>query len=175
MHFPRARRSVKARLLAAGVAAGCAAFTLTAAGPAAAANSGTPGATYTGACPAAGVVSQGYHDGHDGVDIANDAGTPLYAIGPGEVTHSGVADGYGQWIRILHPDGAVTEYGHMYERFVQVGDQVHAGQHIASMGSEGQSTGPHLHLEVHRDGGFGFGDDPVAYLGERGVPLPCAP
>lgn len=175
MRLPRARRSVQVRLLAASVAAGCAALTMTAAGPAAAADSSAPSATFAGACPAAGVVSQGYHGGHDGVDIANDLGTPLHAIGPGEVTHSGEASGYGQWIRILHPDGSVTEYGHMYERFVQVGDQVHAGQHIASMGTEGQSTGPHLHLEVHRDGGFGFGDDPVAYLNERGVALPCSP
>lgn len=132
-------------------------------------------AAFEGACPAAGAISQGYHDGHDGVDIANDLGTPLYAAGPGEVTHSGEASGYGQWVRILHPDGSVTEYGHMYERFVSVGDQVTAGQHIASMGTEGESTGPHLHFEVHPDGGFGWGADPVAYLADRGVPLPCSP
>lgn len=132
-------------------------------------------AAFAGACPAAGTISQGHHDGHDGVDIANDLGTPLHAAGPGEVTHSGEASGYGQWVRILHPDGSVTEYGHMYERFVAVGDQVTAGQHIASMGSEGQSTGPHLHFEVHIDGGFGFGDDPVPYLADRGVSLPCTP
>lgn len=174
MHFPRVLQghSVHRRLLAAAVAAGCATLTLTAAGPAAASPNA---AAFDGACPTAGVISQGYHDGHDGVDIANDLGTPLYAAGPGEVTHSGEASGYGQWVRILHPDGSVTEYGHMYERFVQVGDQVEAGTHIASMGSEGQSTGPHLHFEVHLDGGFGFGDDPVAYLGDRGVPLPCTP
>ncbi|MBU7598197.1 M23 family metallopeptidase [Streptomyces sp. P38-E01] len=173
MHFPRVLRgnSVRRRVLAAGVAAGCAALTLTAAGPASAAEP----AAFVAACPAAGVISQGHHSGHDGVDIANELGTPLHAAGPGEVTHSGEASGYGQWIRILHPDGAVTEYGHMYERFVQVGDQVQAGQHIASMGSEGQSTGPHLHFEVHLDGGFGFGEDPVPYLGDRGVPLPCTP
>ena len=126
-----------------------------------------------GACPASGVISQGYHSGHDGVDIANDLGTPIHAVDAGTVTHSGPADGYGQWIRIQHADGSVTEYGHMYERHVAVGDTVAAGQQIALMGSEGQSTGPHLHFEVHRDGGFGFGDDPVVYLNERGVSLPC--
>ncbi|MET7638224.1 M23 family metallopeptidase [Streptomyces sp. NPDC005438] len=159
------------RVLALATATGC----LTVGLMASPATAESKPAAYEGACPTAGEISQGYHDGHDGVDIANAEGTPLHAVGPGEVTHSGEASGYGQWIRIQHPDGSVTEYGHMYERFVNVGDQVTAGQHIASMGSEGQSTGPHLHFEVHRDGGFGFGDDPIAYLGEQGVTLPCTP
>ncbi len=130
-------------------------------------------AAAVGACPASGVISQGYHSGHDGIDIANALGTPIHAADAGTVTHSGPASGYGQWIRIAHADGSVTEYGHMYQRDVAVGETVSAGQQIALMGSEGQSTGPHLHFEVHLDGGFGFGDDPIAYMSARGVALPC--
>ena len=151
-----------------------------AAAPALAASSDSPrtqgsSTYYAASCPVAAEISQGYHEGHDGVDLAAPLGTPIHAAGPGEVTESGPATGYGQWVRIRHDDGSVTEYGHMYERFVAVGDTVDGGQRIASVGSEGESTGPHLHFEVHLDGGYGFGDDPVAYLAERGVPLPCTP
>ncbi|MBA0051566.1 M23 family metallopeptidase [Streptomyces sp. AJS327] len=168
------RRRGPLRALTLALSGGC----LIAAGalPATAAES-APGqdAAYTASCPTDARISQGYHSGHDGVDLANELGTPIYAAGPGEVTESGPANGYGQWVRIRHPDGSVTEYGHMYERFVAVGDTVEGGQHIASMGNEGQSTGPHLHFEVHLDGGYGFGDDPLAYMSERGVSLPCVP
>ncbi|RLL67675.1 M23 family metallopeptidase [Streptomyces sp. Z26] len=158
------------RLLAL-AAAGGALVATAAAAPATAA----PTAAYQGSCPTDARISQGYSDSHDGVDLANALGTPIFAAGPGTVTESGPASGYGQWVRIRHDDGSVTEYGHMYERFVAVGDTVTGGQKIASMGNEGQSTGPHLHFEVHLDGGFGFGDDPLAYMSERGVQLPCVP
>ncbi|EST37685.1 hypothetical protein N566_11715 [Streptomycetaceae bacterium MP113-05] len=174
----RGRRAAR-RLLTMAVSAGAVLATLVAVpATATAAPSHAPTApalAYAGSCPTAGVISQGYHSGHDGVDIANNRGTPLYAAGPGTVTHSGAAGGYGQWIRIRHPDGTVTEYGHMYQRFVSVGQTVSGGQRIALMGSEGQSTGPHLHFEVHPDGGFGFGADPIDYLAARGVGLPCTP
>ncbi|OEU96361.1 M23 family metallopeptidase [Streptomyces oceani] len=171
------RRQVR-RLLTIAAASGCLIATAAVA-PAVAqpnsANTQPASAAFAASCPTDAPISQGYHDGHDGVDLANDIGTPIFAAGPGEVTESGPASGYGQWVRIKHPDGSVTEYGHMYERFVAVGDTVEGGQKIASMGNEGQSTGPHLHFEVHLDGGFGFGDDPLAYMSERGVALPCVP
>lgn len=130
-----------------------------------------------GTCPASGTLSRGWTpDGHDGLDIANDFGTPILAADSGEVTHAGAASGYGNWIRIRHDDGSVTEYGHMPQPLhVGVGDQVTSGQHIADMGSEGQSTGPHLHFEVHRDGGFGHADEPYAWLAERGVSQESCP
>lgn len=160
-------------------AAGGCVVTALAAGPAAAQSphSGPTARTaaFTAACPVAARISQGYSDSHDGVDLAAALGTPIFAADTGEVTESGTASGYGQWVRIRHADGSVTEYGHMYERFVAVGDTVTAGQHIASVGSEGQSSGPHLHFEVHLDGGYGFGDDPLAYMSARGVALPCTP
>ncbi|MFJ1806780.1 MULTISPECIES: M23 family metallopeptidase [unclassified Streptomyces] len=148
---------------------------LAAAVPAVAAPPATATA-YSAACPTAGIISQGYSSSHDGVDIANAQGTPIYAVGAGEVIASGPASGYGQWIRILHDDGTVTEYGHMYQRDVVVGQQVQAGQRIALMGSEGEATGPHLHLRVRIGTSTTVrGIDPVPYLRDRGVNLPCTP
>ncbi|MGV9251210.1 peptidoglycan DD-metalloendopeptidase family protein [Streptomyces sp. NPDC003697] len=142
----------------------------------AAVNGSTVATAYAGSCPAAGVVTQGYSSTHDGVDIANSLGTPIYAVGAGQVIDSGPAQGYGQWIRILHADGTVTEYGHMYQRDVSVGQQVSAGQRIALMGSEGDSTGVHLHLRVRVGTSTTIrGIDPVPYLRDRGVGLPCTP
>ncbi|MER5481514.1 peptidoglycan DD-metalloendopeptidase family protein, partial [Streptomyces sp. NPDC002734] len=133
-------------------------------------------AGFAAACPATGYLSQRYHSGHNGIDIADDLGTPIHAVGPGEVTVSGYdSTGYGQWIRVLHPDGTITEYGHMYQRDVKVGDRVTAGQRIALMGSEGQSTGPHLHLRVWGNSGASVRVDPLPYLAERGVTIPCFP
>ncbi|MEU6229534.1 M23 family metallopeptidase [Streptomyces sp. NPDC047042] len=128
-----------------------------------------------GACPAAGTVTQGWHSGHDGVDIANSRGTAIYATGAGTVIASGPAQGYGQWIRIKHDDGSITEYGHMYERLVFLNDRVNAGQHIARMGSEGDSTGNHLHLRTYASSSASRGMNPVDYLSARGVSLPCTP
>jgi murein DD-endopeptidase MepM/ murein hydrolase activator NlpD len=172
MSRPHSRRAKRA-LVALAAVGGCALTTLVAV-PASAATTGEKAAD-PASCPVAAEISQGYHEGHDGVDLAAPIGTPIYAAGPGTVTESGPASGYGQWIRIKHSDGAVTEYGHMSERFVNVGDTVTGGQHIANVGNEGQSTGPHLHFEVHLDGGTGFGDDPLAYMSARGVNLPCTP
>ncbi|MEV8627262.1 peptidoglycan DD-metalloendopeptidase family protein [Streptomyces sp. NPDC051079] len=144
--------------------------------PSAAAQPAARPADHTAACPAEGQVTQGYHPGHNGVDIAHDLGTPIYAIGDGEVTHSGYADGYGQWIRILHPDGRISEYGHMYQRFVSAGEHVTAGQRIALMGNEGSdSQGVHLHLRIWGDTSTSYGIDPEIYLAEHGVTLPCVP
>ncbi|WP_413758533.1 peptidoglycan DD-metalloendopeptidase family protein [Streptomyces sp. MMBL 11-3] len=159
------------------VAAAALLLPLAAAVPGHAATSAPTAATaFAGSCPAAGVVTQGYSSTHDGVDIANSLGTPIYAVGAGEVIASGPAQGYGQWIRILHPDGTVTEYGHMYQRDVSVGQQVAAGQRIALMGSEGDSTGVHLHLRVRVGTSTSIrGIDPVPYLRDRGVGLPCTP
>ncbi|MFH9611289.1 M23 family metallopeptidase, partial [Streptomyces sp. NPDC017448] len=132
-------------------------------------------AGFAAACPAAGYISQYYSWEHNGIDVANDYGTPIHAVGDGEVTISGYEPGYGQWIRILHPDGTITEYGHMYQRDVRVGDRVRAGQQIALMGSEGQSSGPHLHLRVWGNAGASVRVDPIPYLAERGVDMPCTP
>ncbi|WP_106983088.1 peptidoglycan DD-metalloendopeptidase family protein [Streptomyces sp. NRRL S-237] len=132
-------------------------------------------AGFAASCPTSGFISQYYSQAHNGIDIANDYGTPIHAVGDGEVTISGYEPGYGQWIRIRHVDGTVTEYGHMQQRDVAVGDHVVAGQRIALMGSEGQSSGPHLHLRVWADPNTSIRTDPVPYLAERGVEMPCTP
>ncbi|WP_394831503.1 peptidoglycan DD-metalloendopeptidase family protein [Pendulispora rubella] len=127
----------------------------------------------TAFCPAEGPITQGYHEGHDGVDIGGPLSAPIFATAAGSVTASGPAQGYGQWIRIRHDDGSMTEYGHMHTRFVEVGDHVNGGDRIALIGAEGQATGPHLHIRTYNREGDGHGIDPVDYLGARGVPLPC--
>ncbi|KGM18522.1 hypothetical protein HMPREF3098_04070 [Corynebacterium sp. HMSC28B08] len=106
---------------------------------------------------------------HNGVDIANAIGTPILAVEDGLVIDSGPASGFGNWIRIQHGDGTVTVYGHMATLDVKVGQKVTAGQKIAGMGSEGFSTGSHLHFEVHPNGGGPI--DPQPWLAERGISL----
>jgi murein DD-endopeptidase MepM/ murein hydrolase activator NlpD len=65
----------------------------------------------------------------------------------------------------------VHVYGHMRYYDVEAGQIVHAGDEIAQIGSEGQSTGPHLHYEIHRGGMDGRRIDPEEYLAERGVEI----
>lgn len=104
---------------------------------------------------------------HQGIDIANDLGTPIYAVMDGTVTAAGPAQGFGNWVVIKHDGGEETIYGHMRYYDVQVGQRVKAGQKIASIGSEGQSTGPHLHFEVKPDGVNHT--DPEAWLAQQGI------
>lgn len=106
---------------------------------------------------------------HNGIDIANVNGTPILAVEDGVVIDSGPAQGYGNWIRILHEDGAVSVYGHMQALDVVVGQQVTAGQKIADMGNMGFSTGSHLHFEIHPDGTNPV--DPVPWFAARGITL----
>lgn len=105
---------------------------------------------------------------HYGIDIANRIGTPIYAAASGVVKRSGSASGFGNAIYIEHPGGIVTVYGHMQSLYVSAGERVSAGQTIAGMGSEGQSTGSHLHFEVTK-GMYGTRIDPVPFLADRGV------
>ncbi|WP_342320116.1 M23 family metallopeptidase [Corynebacterium mayonis] len=123
--------------------------------------------------PAEGVFTSGFGARwgamHNGVDIANAIGTPIRAVGDGVVIDAGPAQGFGNWVRIKHPDGAVSVYGHMSAVGVSVGQQVKAGDQIASMGNEGFSTGSHLHFEIHPDGTTPV--DPVPWLAARGITL----
>lgn len=121
--------------------------------------------------PAEGAYTSGYGmrwgSLHAGIDLAAPIGTPILAAMAGTVIDSGPAQGYGNWIRIQHADGSITIYGHMSTLNVSVGQTVVAGQHIAGMGSEGFSTGSHLHFEIHPGGGGAV--DPVPWFAERGV------
>ena len=89
---------------------------------------------------------------HYGVDIAAPIGTPIYAATAGVVQRAGTATGFGCAVYIRGDDGAVTVYGHVNQYFVAAGERVAAGEQIAEVGNRGQSTGPHLHFEVHPSG-----------------------
>jgi murein DD-endopeptidase MepM/ murein hydrolase activator NlpD len=106
---------------------------------------------------------------HAGVDFAAPLGTPEKAVMAGTVVVAGPVSGFGQAVYIQHDNGDVTVYGHMRTILVSTGERVAAGQVIAELGSEGQSTGPHLHLEVHLGGINGQKVDPIPWLAARGV------
>jgi murein DD-endopeptidase MepM/ murein hydrolase activator NlpD len=89
---------------------------------------------------------------HDGIDLANDIGTPVRAAREGRVSYSGWSSGYGRVVMIEHDQGYTTVYGHLNESYVTEGQYVKAGQSIAAMGNTGNSTGPHLHFEVRKNG-----------------------
>lgn len=109
---------------------------------------------------------------HFGVDIAAPIGTPVYAATTGTVQRAGPATGFGLAVYIWGNDGAVTVYGHVNRYFVAAGEQVRAGEQIAEVGNRGQSTGPHLHFEVHPGGAmYGGQVDPVPWMRDRGIPI----
>ncbi|MGY1630313.1 M23 family metallopeptidase [Geodermatophilus sp. SYSU D01186] len=108
---------------------------------------------------------------HYGIDLAGPLGTPIVAATDGVVIRAGRASGYGNAVYIQDADGNVHIYGHMRYYSVSAGDLVHAGDQIAKVGNEGQSTGPHLHYEIHRGGMSGRPIDPQDFLAERGVSL----
>jgi murein DD-endopeptidase MepM/ murein hydrolase activator NlpD len=103
---------------------------------------------------------------HLGMDIAAPIGTPINVPLAGTVISSGPASGFGLWVRVQHADGTITVYGHINRSLVSVGQQVQAGQQIAEVGNRGESTGPHLHIEVITPGGTKI--NPQPWLDERG-------
>jgi murein DD-endopeptidase MepM/ murein hydrolase activator NlpD len=107
-------------------------------------------------------------NGHPGIDLAAPLETPIYAASEGSVLYWGPASGFGNWIVLQHANGVQTVYGHMkYQDLLIPPDaKVKAGQNIARVGSEGASTGPHLHFEVHLDNQR---VDPIAFLNAQGV------
>ncbi|MBY6412142.1 M23 family metallopeptidase [Rhodococcus sp. BP-252] len=103
---------------------------------------------------------------HQGVDFAAPSGTAIYAVTGGTVEQAGdVGDGYGNLVRIKSGN-TVTYYGHQSDIDVSVGDTVQPGDRIGSVGSTGNSTGPHLHFEVRNNGSS---IEPVAYLKTLGI------
>jgi hypothetical protein len=106
---------------------------------------------------------------HWGIDLAAPKMTPEFAAEDGVVLRAGAASGFGQAVYILGASGDVTVYGHMEKILVHGGDVVAAGDRIALEGARGQSTGPHLHFEVHHGGIDGERVDPVTWLRQRGV------
>ncbi|WP_233608453.1 M23 family metallopeptidase [Nocardia stercoris] len=128
---------------------------------------------YTGgyAKPVTAVLTSGFGSRwgtfHNGIDLAAPIGTPIFAVTDATVVDAGPAQGFGLWIRLRHPDGTVTVYGHVNTMNVTVGQHVSAGQQIATVGNRGDSTGPHLHFEVHPNGGGAV--DPQPWLAARAI------
>ena len=89
---------------------------------------------------------------HNGVDLANVQGVPIYAAKSGTVTVATYNGVYGYYVQINHGDGFSSLYGHMTHYIVGVGQYVSAGQVIGYMGSTGWSTGPHLHFTIYYNG-----------------------
>jgi LysM repeat protein len=92
---------------------------------------------------------QGFsYGGHEGVDLAGTPGAPIYAAGSGTVVFAGAnSTGYGNLVVIAH--GSVFSlYGHLTRAGVSCGQSVTAGQQIGTLGSTGNSSGPHLHFEL---------------------------
>ena len=88
---------------------------------------------------------------HAGIDIGVDYGTPIHAADSGVVVYSGWISGYGNAVIIDHGGGISTLYGHNQSLAVSEGQSVSKGSVIAYAGSTGNSTGPHLHFEIHVD------------------------
>ncbi|AFZ37419.1 Peptidase M23 [Stanieria cyanosphaera PCC 7437] len=117
--------------------------------------------------PAQGTLTSGYGwrwgRMHQGIDIAGPIGTPIMAAATGEVVSAGWnSGGYGNLVKLKHPDGSVTLYAHNNKILVSSGQQVEQGQLIAEMGSTGFSTGPHLHFEIRPNGETAV--NPIAFL-----------
>ncbi|MBN9097992.1 MAG: M23 family metallopeptidase [Pseudonocardia sp.] len=121
--------------------------------------------------PAAGVLTSmaGARWGttHYGLDIANAVGTPIFAVTDGVVVESGPASGFGLWVRVRHPGGWTSVYGHIDRSLVREGQRVRAGEWIALMGNRGRSTGPHLHVEIWDADDARV--DPRSWLAARGI------
>ena len=109
--------------------------------------------------PVSGIITSRFGAGssirrssHTGLDIAASTGTPIAAAASGTVTYSGYKGSYGNMIVITHSNGVQTYYAHCSKLNVSAGATVSQGQTIATVGSTGNSTGPHLHLEVRVNG-----------------------
>jgi murein DD-endopeptidase MepM/ murein hydrolase activator NlpD len=101
---------------------------------------------------------------HTGQDFAAPYGTPVHAIGDGKIIFAGYDGAYGNKIAIQHPDGTVSWYAHM-SAFVVRSGQVKAGEVIGRIGTTGNTTGPHLHLEIRPNNGDPI--DPLPWLRAR--------
>jgi murein DD-endopeptidase MepM/ murein hydrolase activator NlpD len=89
---------------------------------------------------------------HNGIDIAAANGTPIYAPARGRVIFAGRKGPLGNALVLDHGFGVKTVYGHAKEILVATGDTVERGDEVASIGSSGRSTGPHLHYVVEVKG-----------------------
>lgn len=115
------------------------------------------------ATPAAGNITARYgqkddsiwgSSGHLGIDYGVSEGSSVFAAAPGKVTSNGNSRELGKYITIDHGNGYETTYAHLSEYGARIGDMVSAGQQIAKSGNTGNSTGPHLHFAVKKNGQY---------------------
>jgi LysM repeat protein len=129
-----------------------------------------PGATISQGYGVPGDYATGYHTG---TDFSVPTGTEVLAVSDGEVVASDTSSAYGINVQIKHDDGRYSLYAHLSSAAVSPGQRVSAGTVIGYSGSTGNSTGPHLHLEIRTVPTYGDGNflDPVQYLRDNGVEI----
>ena len=110
--------------------------------------------------------------GHEGIDYAASAGSPVMAIGDGQIVRAGNAGGYGNLVEIAHGNGLVTRYAHLrgFGPGVRPGVRVTQGQVIGFVGKTGLATGPHLHFEFRV---LGVARDPNQITTGAGAAVPA--
>jgi murein DD-endopeptidase MepM/ murein hydrolase activator NlpD len=104
---------------------------------------------------------------HAGEDFATPVGTNLVSMSTGTVTFAGQESGYGTIVKIRYWDGTVSFFGHMSSLSVTDGETVMPGELVGQSGNTGESTGPHLHLEIHPNGGQPV--NPLPWLADRKI------
>lgn len=117
-----------------------------------------------------GAYSLGYHTG---VDLEASTGTVVHAVADGIVVASDTSGSYGINVQVKHNDGTYSLYAHLSSKTVQKGTRVTAGRMIGRSGNTGNTTGPHLHLEIRNSPTFGAGNfiDPIKWLRDKGLDL----
>ena len=125
-----------------------------------------------------GVVTDIYgtrHGNHKGIDIAGEYKTPIYTVDKGVVTKSYYSGTYGHVVFIKHENNLETVYAHLNKRLVSEGQTVNQGDKIGEMGNTGDSSGVHLHFEIHNQK-WTYGKEnainPLVALGEAEVGQP---
>lgn len=102
---------------------------------------------------------------HAGVDVAAPLNSEIHSPVSGTVIRAGAASGFGLAVYIQDANGDVWVFGHMFRMNVATGDAVSTGDLVAWVGNNGQSTGPHVHIERHIGGLNGQKVDPAPTLG----------